>query len=223
MKTGPRFWQLMAVVCLILGGYALAELYDAISAKQIALDAERVLLTRQEALLRDNQWGQRLLASQEIREKWLLSLPTEDTPALARAHLLSNVRTVAQDAGLAGVTVGASELEGGETAKAEAAPTGNVGKSAGKRNINALPSGVRMTKMHISGRFEPTAFFKILRSLELGDLFAKIENITVRANQLEIDLRVYWRIKPASLPAAAANPVARVEPAASAVHATSQH
>jgi hypothetical protein len=197
MKTGARFWQLIGVVCLVLSAYALAELYDAVQAKQAELDNERLLLARQEDLLRDNQWTRRLHAIQKIRNEWQAYLPVEDSPALAKAHFLSTLRYTAQNAGLSGLTIGATDLEGNEqnsSAKAALSSTrqsekGKAGKSA------ALPPGVQMTKLRITGRFEPAAFVKLLRALEQEAQFVKIDSVTVRSAQLEIGMRAYWRIK----------------------------
>ena len=201
MKTGSRFWYLLGIASLILGGYGLAELSDAVHAKRVELNSQRLLLAREEELLRDNRWPERARAIQKIRRDWQAYLPVEDSPALAKAHLLSTWRKVAGDAGLMGLSVGAADSESADqdgSAKpgSNGASQSSKGKNPGK--ANTLPPGVQMTKLTISGRFEPAAFVKFLRALEQDGQFVRIERATVRATQLELGLRAYWRLKAAS-------------------------
>ncbi len=208
MNTGARFWQLVGVVVLILGGYALAELHDAVQAKQKQLESQQQLLFRQQALLRDNRWIENRQEIERIQREWLAYLPVEESATVAKAHLLSQIRTVAQQAGIQNLNVTATDAEGGQPATSAGATgtarTNSVSRPGdAKPKADQLPAGVQVIKLRVAGHFQPTAFVKLLLALEQEQQFAIIERLTVRGTQLEVGIRCYRRFNagPANLKA----------------------
>lgn len=201
MKTGTRFWQLIGLVFLILGGYGLAELHDAVAVKQKQLETQRQLLFREEALLKDNRWKTNLRAVNQVREQWLNYLPVENSAAVAKAHLLSELRSAAQTAGMSSLTVSATDSESVEQAKPATSTAANAySKSRKDAKSNALPSGVHMIKVNIAGRFDPASFTRLVRVLEEERRFTIVERLSVRSTQLELSVRCYWRLNAAASP-----------------------
>lgn len=197
MKTGARFWQLIGLTFLILAWYGLAELDDAVTAKQKQLQDQRMLLTKQEDLLRDNQWKSNLADIEKIRTKWLAYIPEENSPALAKAHLLNDLRSAAVNVGILNATVNATEGELEEQAGSSAASTNSAYAKASENKAKTLPTGLHVIKVNIVGRFDPAAFTKLIRVLEDERRFAVIERVSVRGVQMDLNLRCYWR-KPAT-------------------------
>jgi len=208
MKIGAKFWQLIGVVLFILIGYALNELSDSIEANREHLRDRILLLAKQETLLRNNHWIENLHAVEAVREAWLGSLPTENSATFVKARLLSDVRDIAKDAGLNSVRVSATDSEGGDK------PSGNTNSNSSdnqpsayqgnrQKKGDALPSGVQMIKLNITGRFDPVAFNKLLLILKDKEQFAVIERIAVRGTQLELGLRCYWRLSTVLIPTSA--------------------
>ncbi|MFZ6749295.1 hypothetical protein [Undibacterium sp. Ren11W] len=198
MKTGERFWQLIGFVFGILSIYGLLEFSDAINAKQAQLGSLQQLLSRQEALLRDNHWTENLDSVEKVRKAWTSYLPVEKTPTFAKAHLLSDVRNFAKEAGITNLTVTATDAEGGEktddktSSKAQPA----VRFAGEKKKEEPLPKGVQMIKLTVTGRFDPVAFYKLLEKQEEAQRFSVIERLTVRGAQMELGIRCYWRLDP---------------------------
>lgn len=198
MKAGARFWQLIGLVFIILSGYALAELHDAVTAQEKQFNSLQQLLSRQQALLRDNQWIANLRSIEKIRQAWLDYLPADDSAAVAKANLLRDVRAMGKNAGAAGLTVRATDAETGEKTDYSTAATGSLRPGYGSKSIaaksDALPLGVQLIKLQITSRFEPAAFAKLLHALKEERHSAIIERISVRGAQLELDVRYYWRL-----------------------------
>ena len=206
MNTGARFWQLVGVVVLILGGYVLAELHDAVQAKQKQLESQQQLLFRQQALLRDNRWIENRREIERIQREWLAYLPVEESATVAKAHLLSEIRAVAQQAGIQNLNVTATDAEGGQSSTSTGvAGTTRAPSRSGDAKAKAaqLPAGVQVIKLRVAGNFQPTAFVKLLLALEQEQQFAIIERLTVRGTQLEVGIRCYRRFNagPAKLKA----------------------
>ncbi|MBI1891035.1 MAG: hypothetical protein HYS18_10335 [Burkholderiales bacterium] len=194
MKTGARFWQLIGLTFLILAWYGLAELDDAVTAKQKQLQDQRMLLTKQEDLLRDNQWKSNLADIEKVRTKWLAYIPEENSPALAKAHLLNELRSAAVNVGILNATVNATEGELEEQANSSVSgSTNSAYAKAGESKAKLLPSGLHVIKVNIVGRFDPAAFTKLVRVLEDERRFTVIERISVRGVQMDLNLRCYWR------------------------------
>lgn len=208
MQTGKRFWQLIGFVFFILIVYGLMELSDAIAARQLQLKSQQQLLSRQEALLRDNHWPENLRLADQARKAWMSYLPVEKSPTFAKARLLSDIRNIAKEAGIANLTVTATDAEGGDKASGQAgdkANSGNVARplarfGADKKKDDLLPVGVQMIKLTLSGRFDPVAFNKLMQKQADVQRFLVIERVTVRGAQLELGIRSYWRIEPNALP-----------------------
>lgn len=200
MKTGARFWQLVGLVFFILGAYGLAELYDAIQAKEKQLDSQQQLVKKQRALLHNNHWAANLAAVDSVRQAWLTYLPQEDSVAVAKAHLLNDMRTLAQNAGMANLSVTATEVENDEKDNAtpehgnNARSKNSFASSRKKSETDALPAGVQLIKVKLAGRFNPAAFTQLLRALGEEGRFAVVEHASVRGAQMELNLRCYWRM-----------------------------
>ncbi|MDO8178821.1 MAG: hypothetical protein Q7T62_11295 [Undibacterium sp.] len=215
MQTGKRFWQLISFVFFILIVYGLMELSDAIAARQLQLKSQQQLLSRQEALLRDNHWPENLRLADQARKAWMSYLPVEKSPTFAKARLLSDLRHIAKEAGIANLTVTATDAEGGDKASdkvGDKASAGNVARplarfGADKNKDDLLPVGVQMIKLTLSGRFDPVAFNKLMQKQEEVQRFLVIDRVTVRGAQLELGIRSYWRIKPNALPGTSTVPV----------------
>ena len=204
MQTGKRFWNLMGLVFFILVAYGLMELSDAIVARQLELKSQEQLLTRQEALIRDNHWSEDLRAVDQVRKGWMNYLPVEKSATFAKARLLSDFRDMAKEAGITNLTVSATDSEGDDKASDKAGNTTTSGSAprtvarfgTEKNKESALPAGVQMIKLTIAGRFEPTAFNKFLKKQADAHNFAIVERLTVRGGQLELGIRYYWRLEP---------------------------
>lgn len=202
MQTGKRFWQLIGFVVFILMALGLLELSDAIVARQAQLKSQKILLARQEALIRDNHWEVNLRAAEQARKAWMNYLPAEKTPTFAKAHLLSDLRNYAKEAGMFNIIVTATDAEGGDKANDKvnekaatsisARPVPRFG--ADKKKDDLLPAGVQMIKLTISGRFEPATFYKFMQKLTDAQRFSVIDRVTVRGMQLELGMRCYWRV-----------------------------
>lgn len=198
MKTGARFWQLIGLVFIILIGYALAELHDDVTAKEMQFNSLQQLLFRQQALLRDNHWIVNLRSVEKIRQAWLDYLPDDDSAAVAKANLLRNVRAMGKNAGVAGLTVRATDAEFGEKTNNSTAAGGSLhpgyGSKSAAAKLDTLPLGVQMIKLQVTGRFEPVAFAKLLRALKEERRSSIIERVSVRGAQLDLNMRYYWRL-----------------------------
>lgn len=212
MKTGARFWQLVGLVFFILGAYGLAELYDAVQAKQKQLDSQQQLALKQRALLHDNHWTANLAAIDSVRQAWLMYLPQEDSVAVAKAHMLNDMRTLAQNAGMTNLSITATEVEDNEKGSAGSALGNNAhsangfASSARKSEADALPAGVQLIKVKLAGRFNPAAFTQLLDALGEERWFAVIERASVRGAQMELNLRCYWRMNTSKTTAKPENP-----------------
>jgi uncharacterized secreted protein with C-terminal beta-propeller domain len=198
MKSGERFWHLMGLVFGILSIYALLELSDALNVKQVQLASAQQLLSRQEALLHDNHWVENLGLVDKVRKAWMVYLPAEKTPTVAKAHLLSDVRNFAKDAGITNLIVTATDAElvekNDDRTSPKARPTARFGIEKNKDEL--LPTGVRMIKLTVTGRFDPAAFYKLMQKQEEAQRYSVIERVTVRGAQLELSIRCYWRLDP---------------------------
>ena len=200
MNTGERFWQLIGMVFFILAAYGLMELVDVNAALQKQVQSQQQLLARQESLLKANHWKKDLNAVEGIQHAWMAYLPAEKTPTFAKARLLSDVRTVAKDAGVANLSVTATDSEGSDRAEVATKSSSQKGAQASyqsigdKNKLDVLPSGVQMIKLTITGRFDPMAFSKLMLTLEDVQRFTIVERVTVRGAQLEIGIRCYWRV-----------------------------
>ncbi|MBR7794046.1 MULTISPECIES: hypothetical protein [Undibacterium] len=192
MQTGERFWQLVGAAIFILCAYSLAELFDSNAARQKQLANQQQLLVRQQAALKESRWDQKLKDAERIQKAWLAYLPAEKSATFAKARLLSDVRQLAKDAGIVGVTVSAQDAEGGE--KTDAALTSYGTKSAQDKTKSSLPSGVQMIKVTLIGRFDPTPFGRLLDTLEDQQKFTVVERVLVRGTQLEVNIRCYWHL-----------------------------
>lgn len=195
MKTGERFWQLISLTILILVGYALAEFSDAVDAKEKALQDQRVLLSKQEALVHDKQWDKNLATIEKLRQDWLEYLPVEPSPAVAKAHLLNELRSAALNAGITNAVVNATDSASVDQSSYNSTSTGNsdLGKQPTQQSskTNTLPKDVHLTKADINGRFDPSAFNKLMQTLE-ERRFAVIERVDIRGTQITLNLRCYW-------------------------------
>lgn len=224
MQTGQRFWQLIGFVFFILLVYGLLELSDAIAARQVQLKNQQQLLSRQETLLRDNRWVENLRSAEQLRQAWMNYLPTEKSPTFAKARLLSDLRNLAKEAGIANLVVTATDAEGGDKInektndKTAAGSVTRPGTRFGsdKNKEDALPAGVQMIKLTIAGRFDPAAFNKLLQKQADTQRFSVIERVTVRGSQLELGIRSYWRLEP-KVAAGGTTGNAMAKPALSAV------
>lgn len=202
MQTGKRFWNLMGLVFVILITYGLMELSDSIMARQLQLKSQQQLLTKQEVLIRDNHWPENLRAIDLVRKGWMNYLPVEKSPTFAKARLLSEFRDMAKEAGIANLTVSATDSESsdkenaGETTVSGSVPRPVTRFGADKNKENPLPAGVQMIKLTIAGRFDPAAFNKFLKKQTDAQNFAVVERLTVRGGQLELGIRYYWRLEP---------------------------
>ena len=204
MQTGQRFWNLIGLVFFILIAYGLMELSDAIAARQLQLKSQQQLLTRQEALIKDNHWPENLRAVDQVRKGWMNYLPVEQSATFAKARLLSDFRDMAKEAGVANLTVSATDSEGTDKANEKTGDTKGSGSipraitrfGTDKNKESPLPTGVQMIKLTIAGRFEPAAFNKLLKKQADARNFAVIERLTVRGGQLEMGIRYYWRLEP---------------------------
>lgn len=190
MKTGARFWKLIGLVILILGAYGLAELHDSVKAADKQLVSQQQLLSKQRALLHENHWTTDLESVDQVRQAWLKHLPAENTAAVAKAHLLNDIRSVARSAGMTSLSVTATEMEDNEASKAPSAYGFNPGQK--KTEAEALPAGVHLIKVKIEGRFNPSAFAGLMKALEEEGRTTIIERVSVRGAQLELNLRFYW-------------------------------
>ena len=190
MKTGARFWKLIGLVILILGAYGLAELHDSVKAKEKRLDSQQQLLSKQRVLLHENHWAADLESVDQVRQAWLKHLPSENTAAVAKAHLLNDIRSLARSAGMATLSVTATEMEDNETSKAPS----SYGFNSSQKKIEAevLPAGVHLIKVKIEGRFNPSAFAALMKALEEEGRPTIIERVSVRGTQMELNLRCYW-------------------------------
>lgn len=210
MKTGARFWQLVGLVIFILGAYGLAELYDAVNVREKQISTQKHILSRQKTLLQNNHWAADLAAVDLLRQAWLTYLPPEDSVAVAKAHLLNDMRSLAENAGMTNLSVTATEVE--DKSSAGSAPgthprsANNYGSSDKKTEADALPEGVRLIKVKLAGRFNPAAFTALLRALEESGRFAVIERASVRGVQMELNLRCYWRTNTSKTAAKPENP-----------------
>lgn len=195
MKTGTQFWQLIAWVFVILSGYALAELHDAVEAKEKQLNSGRQLLIRQQAMLRDNRWVANLRAIEPVRQAWIDYLPHEDSAAISKANLLREMHTISHNAGVPGLTVLATDAENEANFSS---PVNTSLPAYGSKSATAkpdeLPSGVQVIRLQITGRFEPVSFAKLLRALKDEKPSAIIERVSVHGAQLELNMRYYWRL-----------------------------
>jgi hypothetical protein len=197
MKTGERFWQLIGLVFGILSIYALLELTDALNTKQTQFASVQQLLSRQEALLHDNRWTENLDSVDKVRKAWMSYLPVEKTPTFAKAHLLSDVRNFAKEAGITNLMVTATDAEGGANSDDKTSKVRPVARFGNEKNKDELlPAGVQMIKLTVTGRFDPAAFHKLLKKQEEAQRFSVIERVTVRGAQLELGIRCYWRLDP---------------------------
>lgn len=189
MKTGARFWKLIGLVILILGAYGLAELHDSVKAKEKRLDSQQQLLSKQRALAHENHWAADLESVDLVRQAWLKHLPSENSVAVAKAHLLNDIRSMARSAGMTTLSVTATEMEDNETSKAAS----SYGFNSSQKKIEAevLPAGVHLIKVKIEGRFNPSAFAALMKALEEGRPTI-IERVSVRGTQMELNLRCYW-------------------------------
>ena len=200
MKTGARLWQLVGMVILILGAYGLMELYDAIKVKKNQLDIQLQLVLKQKELLRDNHWVEDLAAVDLVRQAWLTYLPSADSVAVAKAHLLNDMRSLAQNAGITNLYVTATEIEADEKSNTAFGYNSNTGSasnfssSSHKVDADVLPEGVHLIKVKLGGRFDPAVFTKLLRALEGEGRFTIVERASVRGAQMELNLRYYWRM-----------------------------
>ncbi len=197
MKTGARFWQLITLVLLILAAYGLGELYDAVDAKEKDFHNQQLLLSRQEALLQNNHWVENQHVVENIYKAWLSYLPTENSATFAKARLLTDIRTVAKNAGLTGLSVTATDAEIGDKSASNlgTTPQRQTYQFGGdKKKINTLPAGVQMIKLTIGGRFDPASFNKLLLALEAEQRFTVIERVNIRGTQLELGIRCYWHL-----------------------------
>lgn len=190
MKTGTRFWRLIGLVILILGAYGLAEFHDSIEAGEKRLDGQHQLLSKQRALVHENHWEADLKSVDQVRQAWLKHLPSENTAAVAKAHLLNDIRSMARSAGMATLSVTATEMEDDETSKAPSSYGFN--SSQKKSEAETLPAGVHLIKVKIEGRFTPPAFAALMKALEEEGRSTIIERVSVRGTQMELNLRCYW-------------------------------
>jgi hypothetical protein len=202
MQTGKNFWQLVGMVFFILIAYGLMELSDSIAAGGKQLEAQRKLLSRQKTLLRDNHWPENLHAADQARKAWMRYLPLEKSATFAKARLLSEMRLIAKDSGIANLTVTATEVEEGNDASERTGNKVGSGYAAGpvarfgkNKNDDRLPAGVHMIKLTVSGRFDSAGFYKLLQKQEDAQRFSVVERITVRGTQLELGIRCYWRLE----------------------------
>lgn len=203
MQTGKRFWQLIGLVFFILLVYGLMELSDAVVARQTELKSQQQLLSRQETLLLDNHWPEHLRSANQVHKAWLSYLPVEKSPTFAKAHLLSDLRNIAKEAGIVNLTVTATDAEGGDkfneknSDKVNSAyavrPVARFGVDKKKEDL--LPADVQMIKLTIAGRFDPVAFNKLLKKQADAQRFSVVERISVRGVQLELGIRCYWRVE----------------------------
>lgn len=197
MKAGARFWQLIGMVMLILGAYGLIEQYDTVKIKKNQLDTQKQILLKQKTVLNDSHWVEDLAAVDSVRTAWLAYLPTADSVAVAKAQLLNDMRSLAQNAGVTNLLVTATEVEKEKNSLASGYNS-NFGSTAylsSDRNpaeIDTLPEGVLLIKVKLGGRFEPAAFTALLQELENGR-FAVVERISIRGVQMELSLRHYWQ------------------------------
>lgn len=203
MQTGKNFWQLVGMVFFILIAYGLMELSDAIVAGGKQLEVQQKLLSRQKTLLRDNRWPENLHAADQARKAWTRYLPVEKSATFAKARLLSEIRLIAKDSGIANLTVTATEVEEGNDSSKRAGNRGGSGYAArpvarlgkSKNDDDRLPAGVHMIKLTVSGRFDPAGFYKLLQKQADAQRFSVAERITVRGTQLELGIRCYWRLE----------------------------
>lgn len=204
MKTGARFWQLVGLVIFILATYGLAELHDAVKAREKQLDNQQQILSKQRLLLHDNHWGADLAAVDSVRQAWLAHLPLEDSVAVAKAHLLNEMRLLAQNAGMTNLSVTATEVEDKEKGNA----TSSYGFNSGQKRAeaDALPEGVRLIKVKLEGRFNPASFTQLLRTLEEEGRFTIVDRASVRGAQMELNLLCYWRMNASKSAAISHNP-----------------
>ncbi len=198
MKTGARFWQLIGLVFFILAAYGLGELSDAVVAKEKDLNNQQLLLSRQEVLLHNNNWIENLHSVENVHKAWLSYLPVENSATFAKARLLSDIRVVTKNAGFTGVSVTATEAEGGDKSTSSSGTTTAQRQAyqfgSDKKKTDTLPAGVQMIKLTVTGRFDPASFNKLLLALEEEQRFAVIERVTIRSAQLELGIRCYWRL-----------------------------
>lgn len=190
MKTGARFWKLVGLVALILGAYGLADIHDSVKAGEKRLDSQLQLLSKQRALVHENHWAADLESVDLVRQAWLNHLPSENSVAVAKAHLLNEVRSMARSAGMTTLSVTATEVEDNETSKASSSY--GFSSSQKKTEAEVLPAGVHLIKVKIEGRFNPTAFAALIRALEEEGRSTIIERVSVRGAQVELNLRCYW-------------------------------
>lgn len=200
MNTGERFWQLIGMVVFILAAYGLMELVDFNAALQKQVQSQQQLLARQESMLKINHWQKDLNEVERIQNAWMAYLPAEKTPTFAKARLLSDVRNIAKDAGVANLSVTATDSEGGDKVEvgtkspAQKSTQGGYQSIGDKNKVDVLPSGVQMIKLTITGRFDPMAFSKLMLTLDDVQRFTIVERVTVRGAQLEMGIRCYWRV-----------------------------
>lgn len=196
MQTGERFWQLVGAAIFILCAYGLAELFDSNAARQKQLANQQQLLVRQQAALKESRWDQKLKEAEQVQKAWLAYLPVEKSPTFAKARLLSDVRQMAKDAGVVGVTVSALDAEGGEKTGTALTSygTGSSTSAQDKTKVSKLPSGVQMIKVTLIGRFDPAPFGRLLDVLEDTQNFTVVERVSVRGTQLEVNIRCYWHL-----------------------------
>ncbi|MDP2964089.1 MAG: hypothetical protein Q8N54_15165 [Sulfurimicrobium sp.] len=190
MKTGARFWKLVGLVFLILGAYGLAELHDSVKAGDKRLVGQQQLLSKQRALLHENHWIADLESVEQVRQAWLKHLPSENTAAVAKAHLLNDIRSMAKSAGMTTLSVTATEMEDNEAGKTPSSYGFNPGQK--KTEAETLPAGVHLIKVKIEGRFTPSTFAALMKALEEEGRPTIVERVSVRGAQMELNLRCYW-------------------------------
>ena len=199
MKTGARFWKLIGMVILILSAYGLMELFDAIKARNSQLGIQQQLLLKQRILLHDNHWVADLAAIDLVRQAWLAYLPSADSVAVAKAQLLNDMRSLAQNSGLTNLSVTATEVDENEKSNTASSYNSGLGSTSAfsssykKSDTEAPPKGVHLIKVKLGGRFDPAVFTKLLRALEEGR-FTIVESASVRGTQMELNLRYYWQM-----------------------------
>jgi hypothetical protein len=197
MKTGERFWQLIGLVFFILGTYGLIDLNDQIKEKNNQLDRQYQILIKEQKLIQNNNyWVKNLKAINLVQQAWLSYLPLEDSVAVAKAHLLNDMRVLAKNTGVINLSITASETD--EDNKDTSVDNNTISlqnetSNFKKNEPESLPANVHLIKVKLTGNFDPTVFTKMLHALENNEKIISIERVSVRGPQMEVNLRYYWR------------------------------
>lgn len=200
MKTGDRFWQLIGLVFFILGAYGLVDLYDQIKEKNNQLDRQYQILVKHQMLMQNDFWAKNLKAVNLVQKAWLSTLPLEDSVAVAKAHLLNDMRVLAKNTGAINLSITASEIEEDDNATSvdnnTVSSQNKTSNNYKKNEPESLPVNVHLIKVKLTGRFDPTVFTKLIHNLEESGKIITIERVSVRGPQMELNLRYYWRNNP---------------------------